>query len=370
MIFNYIVDPFFIHQCETSLLNRLSPAHQKIVPWAKTYCAYIYNPDVIYLGSSRSEIGLPVEADLFKNKKILNLALSGGTPDDAIDILSHACNFHCPEIVIWGIEYGWLFNRDDGNTDLDQDLLASNSFYPFFRFLLNLKRSLTVDASIESIKIAMNLSEKSCLPIMATFGHKSDECMREIMNKSGGTTKAFEKILKHEKTPEVPRYTEQIAHLDESLSEFCKNKISMRLFIQPNHVLSELNFLNEWDVREKWMNELVDMIDKQEKRNCDIKLYDFSGFNMITTENIPQSTGLEDMHYYWEQSHYKKNVGQMILNRIISKDNIEYDDDFGIELTKKNISQHINKTRELMNKYIQSHPYETKNFTTSFSDYH
>ena len=144
----------------------------------------------------------------------------------------------------------------------------------------------------------------------------------------------------------------------------------MRLFIQPNHVLSELNFLNEWDVREKWMNELVDMIDKQEKRNCDIKLYDFSGFNMITTENIPHSTGLKDMHYYWEQSHYKTNVGHMILNRIISKDNIEYDDDFGIELTKKNISQHINKTRELMNKYIQSHPYETKNFTTSFSDYH
>jgi hypothetical protein len=361
-IINYNIDPFFIHQWDAEILNRLSPAKQKITPWAKTYAAYKYQPDVIYLGSSRSEVGLPIDNQLFHDKRILNLALPGGTPDDAIDMLSHACFFHSPEIVVWGIEYGWLFDAEGGNTDLDQALLAKNSFYPAWRFLLNLRRSFSMEITSESIKIILGKSENTCLPIMATFGHLSDRCMHKIMYDEGGAASAFDKALRNEKSPPTPSFNEQMDHLREGISSFCDKGISLRLFIQPNHALSELRFIKEWNIREEWLMELVKSINVDKNNGCDIKLYDFSGFNPITTENIPQITGNNTMEYYWEQSHYKTNVGQFILNKIFLNENVSDQCDFGVELTGSNIENHIENVRILKAVYINSHSYELKNF--------
>ena len=61
--FNYLVDPYYTHQWDTVLLKRPSPPQQKIVPWAKTFAASRYRPEVVLLGSSRSEIGLPAQTD-------------------------------------------------------------------------------------------------------------------------------------------------------------------------------------------------------------------------------------------------------------------------------------------------------------------
>ena len=42
----YWVDPYFIHQWGTPVLERLSPPQQKIVPWGKTYAAYRYQREI------------------------------------------------------------------------------------------------------------------------------------------------------------------------------------------------------------------------------------------------------------------------------------------------------------------------------------
>ena len=103
---NYVVDPYLIHQWDTKLVQRLSPAQQKIMPWAKTYAVYRYRPEVVYLGSSRTEIGLPTDVQLFADKRIFNLAVKGGSFGDAVNMLRHTSVFHRPEIVIWGLDYG------------------------------------------------------------------------------------------------------------------------------------------------------------------------------------------------------------------------------------------------------------------------
>jgi hypothetical protein len=95
---NYVVDPYFIHQWDSPLLKRLSPAQQKIMPWAKTYAAYRYRPEVIYLGSSRTEIGLPTDAAPFAGKRVFNLAIAGASVGDAVGMLRHTSFFHRPEV--------------------------------------------------------------------------------------------------------------------------------------------------------------------------------------------------------------------------------------------------------------------------------
>ena len=65
---NYRIDPYFLHQWDSPLLKRMSPAQPKLSPWIKTYAAYRYQPDVVFLGSSRTEIGLPVDLAFFSGK--------------------------------------------------------------------------------------------------------------------------------------------------------------------------------------------------------------------------------------------------------------------------------------------------------------
>ncbi len=55
--------------------------------------------------------------------------------------------------------------------------------------------------------------------------------------------------------------------------------------------------------------------------------YDFSGLNDITTNN----------YYYYETSHYRPLVGDMIVNRLFNRGNIE----FGVYVTKENVEEHL-----------------------------
>jgi hypothetical protein len=360
---NYIVDPYLIHQWDTELINRIGPRQPKITPWAKTYAAFRYQPEVVYLGSSRTEIGLPVQIELFKNKRVLNLAVSGGTQGDAIDMLHHTSGFHRPEIVVWGIEYGWLFVDGSGNTDFDRSLVFTNSLYPLWRFLINIKRCISKDMAKDTFKILTGTSEQDCPSILSTYGQEPEQCVERNMEVDGGTAKAFEKTMKNVSQSVVPEFTVVMGKIDEETEYFCKYGTQLRFFIQPNHVLSELHFLSQWENRENWERALVKLIDKHKAQGCNIKLIDFSGFNYITTEEIPQITGREAMRYYWEQSHYRSEVGRMILAKLFSAD-IQSDEqsEFGVELNGGVIEQHLENMRSSRDRYLKSHPMETSHF--------
>ena len=69
------------------------------------------------------------------------------------------------------------------------------------------------------------------------------------------------------------------------------------------------------------------------------------------------------MLYYWEHSHYRSEVGQIILEKLFRKDRLDVADDFGVELTGETIEQHLSDFRKKRSEYITSHPRETINMT-------
>jgi hypothetical protein len=64
---NYQVDPYLIHQWETPPVQRLLPGREKLSPWGKTYALAQYRPDILYIGNSRTELGLPVRHAAVRN---------------------------------------------------------------------------------------------------------------------------------------------------------------------------------------------------------------------------------------------------------------------------------------------------------------
>jgi len=63
------------------------------------------------------------------------------------------------------------------------------------------------------------------------------------------------------------------------------------------------------------------------------EFYDFSGLNSITTNN----------YYYYETSHYRDMVADMIKRRIFNEKLVDVPDDFGVFVTKNNIDEHLKK---------------------------
>ena len=360
---NYVIDPYFIHQWDSPLLQRLSPAQQKIMPWAKTYAAYRYQPEVVFLGSSRTEIGLPTESPLFSGKRVFNLAISGASLGDAANMLQHSAFFHRPELVVWGLDYGWQFREKTGNTDFNKELVAHGDYYPILRTWMNIRRSVSMAMTVDTLKILFGQSEESCKSLLAYRGHKSTQCLEIIMRNEGGTKKAFEEVLKKkEPLGNPPDVATAIHLLDQVTDDYCRSGTVFRFYIQPLHALAELSY---WatlgEDLDNWKRGLVQMVDAQRQRGCDSKLFDFSGFNSITTEAIPQATGKENMQHYWEQSHYRGEVGLKILEEVMEDGKKTDDNSFGVELRAETIEQHLRNFRQARQQYINTHPKETAN---------
>ncbi len=364
---NYVVDPYYLHQWDSPLLHRLSPAQQKIMPWAKTYAAYRYQPEVVFLGSSRTEIGLPAESRLFPGKRVFNLAISGASVGDATNMLRHTAFFHRPEIVVWGLDYGWQFREKTGNTDFGKELVAKGPYYPMWRTLLNIKRSVSMAITGDTIATFLGISEQSCKSLLAYYGHKSSECLEIIMRNEGGTEKAFEEVLKKKGPlgpPEDVATTIQL--LDRTIEEYCQNGTVFRFYIQPIHALAELSYWNTLsEDLDNWKRALVQMIEVRRKGGCDIRLYDFSGFNSITTEEIPQVTGKATMQHYWEQSHYRSEVGLSILEKLLETGEKVEENVFGVLLRGDTLEEYLLNFRQSRQQYISEHPKETVNILHS-----
>ncbi len=357
---NYRIDPYFLHQWDSPLLKRMSPAQPKLSPWIKTYAAYRYQPDVVFLGSSRTEIGLPVDLAFFPGKKVLNLSLSGGSIGDSLTMLQHTSFFHRPETIVWGLEYGPLFQNNNGNSDLTPNLIAHDQWYGLRRFWMHIKRTLAMDMSIASWNILTGQSEQICLPIMATHGHKPTRCLVKIMADEGGTAKAFAAIMNEEEYPETPPpFAPVMEALDAAIGDYCQQGTTIRLFIQPLHALNELY----WQKRsgrdmDNWKRELSTMTDKRQQQGCDIRLMDFGGINPVTTEEIPQASGKE-MRYYWEHSHYSSEAGTMLMHRLFATPQAATSPDFGVLLQPDTIEQHLEQQRQARIAYCQRYPRET-----------
>lgn len=151
--------------------------------------------------------------------------------------------------------------------------------------------------------------------------------------------------------------------------EFCrKERIDLRLMINPEHAwaLEKLRITGIAPEFAAWKRQLVNLLAAEAQRipgAPPYPLWDFSGFNSITTETVP---GPEDrqarMLWYWEYSHYKAETGTLMLDRVFGIDSHGLRDhpDFGVLLTTANIDQQLWLMQTGDATYRRTHPDEVE----------
>ena len=138
--------------------------------------------------------------------------------------------------------------------------------------------------------------------------------------------------------------------------------IDMRVLISPIHArLCEVIIASGlWQKFEEWKRMLVNINEEEASQvgAQSFPLWDFSGYNSITTEPVPLLSDCDSkMLWYNDPSHFNRKLGDIILDRIFGhvNPNRSAPDDFGVLITSENIEQHIEKICNDRSKYAASH---------------
>ncbi|APA68539.1 hypothetical protein [Janthinobacterium sp. 1_2014MBL_MicDiv] len=356
---NYRIDPYLLHQWDTPLLQRLRPTNEKLSAWGKTYAVARYRPSIIYIGNSRTEMGLPTRAQAtFPDKSVFNSAVSGASLGDAIRLAEHAAKVSRIETMVWGVDAP-TFSMDLGSARVEDGLTGDDHGFFARRALLNLKRGLTVDMTQDTLRILNGSFGDVCRSSLALYGQRDETCVISRMKGWGGAAHAIPLRLQEFGDGEGPTPPSTPA-LDASVGKLCRGSMRLRLYINPTHALTMdvLHWRGKWDAMQAWQRGLVQFVERHRAAGCDVRLYDFSGFNSVTTDPIPLVSGRAEMRYYWEVSHYRDNVGRLILARLFGGDLVP-PADFGVELTKANIDAHHAAMRAARDRYHVEHAEET-----------
>ena len=353
--FNALVDPYGIwHDLRLTGFNALKPAqatHQRIAEMG----AWARNPTPnLILGTSRADIGLDPGHPGFAGATF-NFAISSQPTEEARRLLLWASDRTTLRQVVLATD----FFTANVLLKPPPDFVESNFTDPgSWRLALSLD---TLDASLKTV---LGQSSHGMHERGDAWDAHGFRLWDEIQNhKEGGHRKRCVTSEKNYRETYLPsaagrRYAfsgnGKSAERDyrELFARAHQRQIDLHVLISPSHARqwTVVDALGLWPVWEEWKRLLV-RINAEEARRAGkpaFPLWDFSGYNSLTTEPVPPlGDSQTQMRWYWESSHYKKELGDLVLDRIFShsEPGRSIPADFGVRLTPDSLEPHLAQIR-------------------------
>ena len=130
-----------------------------------------------------------------------------------------------------------------------------------------------------------------------------------------------------------------------------EHDINLYFYLSPNHARSyeQIRMMGWWPIFEAWERELTAVLDEDAKAHPDkmrIPLWDFGGYNSVTTAGVvdvpPEPAGFR---FHADSHHFKTDVSVMFLDRMFPTTAAgKIPPDFGVLLTGSNIDAHLAET--------------------------
>ncbi len=353
--FNLAVDPYGVTNAPViERFNKVKPEQNKQVRLFKAIDVGRLKPKTIFLGSSRTEFGLdPSHPVLQASQPAYNLALPGANMYETRRYLEHAL-FVQPdlELVVLGIDMLMFNSMDEVKPNFRESRLERSRMT--LPDMLNI--AFSPDAFFGSLRtIAANQSHPDEVGFFYPDGRRDPHYFRKYIYKNDSNLFIFRTVLELQNFMEKPNIDRDYKISETYLEEFknivkiCQeNNIELKIFISPAHATywEALRVVNLWSLWENWKRQIVGVT----------PVWDFSGYNSITTEPLD-----ENMQNYLDNSHYMKEIGDLILNRVFEDREETVPDDFGVLISADNIESHIKQIQRDRDRWAKNNP-ETVQF--------
>ncbi|SIS46428.1 hypothetical protein [Neptunomonas antarctica] len=365
-LLNWATDPFAVwhNRCVEGLNCHKTEAGEKIY-LTKAYQWRHVNPDIVILGNSRPELGVNPNSPFFKDKTVYNLAIRGAGVGTQAEYLINLLENSTPERVILSVDFLDFLQRSTSRVNWPPKPSPSSNMpltllqqpNPYY-FKNNVKTHLATLYSLDTTLASINtlISQRQQTNYTTLEGFNQAQGFIPIVNNEG-TRALFEQkrqgLLKRlgGKSFSLTDDAGQSSSLNslKILIDTLKTKgIKLDLFISPYHqrYLEIINQTGHFELYLAWKQELVTQLSALDFF-ANGYLLDFSGFNRYTLETVPEGRG-KFMKWYWEPSHYREELGEVIIEHILSE-NTEF------RLTPKNITRRLAKERLTIDEQLSTH---------------
>lgn len=317
--------------------------------------------DTVILGTSRALTGLDPQAPAFGSRKVYNAGLTASNFYEVEKVYRYARNQLKLRTVVIGLDFFTFTGKKSVNRDFDQSLFAGVMFQNPSSYLTDLLSLDTLQLSFKTV--ARNMRGKA-----PTYW---DNGFRNMNTSHLDQYKLFNTLTKtffDDDSYGAFSYSQERLELFRQLVEDCKkNNIELHILINPSHAreMEVIRILGLFPQFEQWKRDLVSILDKSNTAHTNtpaFTLWDFSGYNQATTEAIPPKNSPVRMKWYWEASHYRKELGYIVLDKVFGRaSNVPAPlTDFGTTLTPNNLEPHLAKIRSQQKQYMLAFPQEVR----------
>ncbi len=397
--FNLAVDPYGLFRLiDQPGFNSVKPQAGSHGRMAKAYQVLRVQPRGLLLGNSRTEVGLDPQHPAWPAaaRPVFNLALPGTGTQATLRYLQHVQEGTRgkPVIAVWGVDFmDFLVDARQprrvssvGKEDRRLLVLPDGTRNPA-RSLQQARdyaeSTLTLSALLDSVATlrsqndphAENLTPAGFNPMRDYLGIAAEEGYWALFRQ-----RDLENTRAYSQRPEDiydgdGRSSPALDDLRQILRLCRQQGIALHLVIYPYHahLLEIIRITGHWPAYEEWKRALLHIVDEEAPARASprVPIWDFSGINALTGEAVPaRGDHRTRMRWYWEAGHFKRELGDLMLDRVFGRKNPVYAD-FGERLTAASLESRLAALRAQEAEYRRSHRQEVaeleaigKRFTT------
>ena len=348
------------------------------------------HPDVLLMGTSRAQVGLSPDAPAVKNltQHALNVGFSDGTAYEALRYLQHAHAQSPVKVAIIGADFLSFSGATRKSADFTEERLAVTADFQR-QWMYRLADVPNTLLSLDALRASRRTTLEQYLPsYFYPGGRRNEHTMAARIEEQGGMHGTF-MWSEHDYLREyacfrpfstaydkgggsIGGWKNQLAVTDKgsgamedfrTLVTFARQQgITLYVYTSPSHVRSQVlvEQAGLWPQYEAWKAELVAVLAANHT-----PLWEFGGADpRFTAEALPaKGDTTSRMKWYWESSHFRRELGDVALERILGAPERDETRGFGVPLTLANVEQELQRVKREITTWQAEHPDELKEMT-------
>lgn len=324
-------DPYGIYRAAPLIagLNQRKPYLSRYHNQIKLTHVLQLQPDLLFLGNSRAEIGFDPEDPTLKRMgtSAYNLAIPGTSLANNRRQLQLLLQHHyVPKRIVLALDYVDFLAPVNASTTASAKQAVSPWNFDGWSWRFDALLSLwTLQDMLEEIRI-----QRATFP--STLTSRGFNPLWEYQGMA--RTEGYFRLFRQRAEENFRKYSEQspdnfreqgFEDLRELVSASLNEGIELAIVVYPYH--GQMLWLFEaaglQPSFERWKERVLGELRPFQKEANRLRLFDFSGYNSITCESVPKEGDLVSVtQWYWELGHFKRELGSLVLEEVFQAESV------------------------------------------------
>ena len=346
-------------------VNEFALGFNHRLPLAKALAVDHLRPATVITGNSRAETGYDPQHAGFADRPAYNLAIGGATIQTARRYILEALATGRLRHVVVTLDFT-MFDPSVWKQEAEElALLTDAAGHPRGPWQKG-KRLATILLSGTTLSDSWWSLTHQHRPVARylAFGLRDDaadidQVMREGGHHSASILAESSFLVAALRSLDSPlgreNYRLAVLQLKDIADLSHRHGVRLTLVLNPIHARQNYLFFTAglWPAYEQWKTDMV----AASAENETVPVWDFSGVSSCTSEPLPaREDSTARMRWYRETSHFRRGLGDKVLDRISGLGADTDCPDFGHRLTTATLSDTLAAQRRSMGEWIASHP--------------